>query len=115
MPWRLISFLFSLVLLLLFAGFNMNNSSNISFGFRELTDVPIFVSLLFSFILGVLFAIPFAYFGGKTSGSKKTKIEKEIKDKPVKKSKFFKGKKSEKNKPENNDTEIQPETDNTYN
>jgi len=73
MPWRLIVFLLSLIVVLVFAGFNMNNSSNISFGFHELTDVPIFVSLLFSFILGVLFALPVAYFEKKNNKSKKKK------------------------------------------
>ncbi|MBI9100848.1 MAG: hypothetical protein JEY99_00420 [Spirochaetales bacterium] len=51
----------------------MNNSSNISFGFRELTDVPVFVSLLFSFILGVLFALPVAYFEKKSRKVRKKK------------------------------------------
>ena len=77
MPWRLIVFLISLLVLLVFAGFNMNNASDISFGFYELENVPIFVSLLFSFILGVLFAIPFAFFGRKSGAKAKTKETRE--------------------------------------
>ena len=59
MPWKLILFLIALVLLLIFAGLNMNNAADISFGFKVLHEVPIFVSLLLSFILGIVFSIPF--------------------------------------------------------
>ncbi len=86
MPWRLIIFLLCLLLVLVFAGFNMNNSSNISFGFYELKDVPVFVSLLFSFIIGVLFALPFIFIGRRNVRKSPGKETEEI---PVKKEPVF--------------------------
>lgn len=59
MSGKLIFFVVWLVLLLLFAGFNMKNISDISFGFYQFKDVPIFISLLFAFILGIIFSVPF--------------------------------------------------------
>lgn len=45
----------------IFLGFtiaNLKNSSDISFGFFTFTEVPVFVSIYFSFVLGMLCAIP---------------------------------------------------------
>jgi hypothetical protein len=36
----------------------MNNRCDISFGFVTYKDIPIFVSALFSFVLGMLFTLP---------------------------------------------------------
>ena len=59
MPWRLILFLVVLALVVAFAGFNIQNSATISFGFYTLESVPIFLSLFAAFFLGVLVMLPF--------------------------------------------------------
>lgn len=60
MPWKLIAFLVVLALVVVFAGFNINNASDISFGFYTIEGVPIFVSLFCAFLLGVIVTIPVA-------------------------------------------------------
>lgn len=59
MPWRLIAFITILGLVVIFAGFNINNSSDVSFGFAVVEEVPIFISLFFAFVVGVVVMVPF--------------------------------------------------------
>jgi len=59
MPWRLIQFIFFLVIFLFFAGFNLDNKSDISFGFTSIKDVPVFFIVFFPFVFGMLCALPF--------------------------------------------------------
>lgn len=59
MPWKLVSFLFILILATLFIGFNLENRCDVSFIFYTFKDVPIFVSLLFAYVAGALTVIPF--------------------------------------------------------
>ena len=54
-----------------FAGLNMKNVSDISFGFTVLKDVPVFLSILISFVSGAVIILPFTLLRGK----KKKKIE----------------------------------------
>jgi uncharacterized integral membrane protein len=61
MPWRLIAFLAALALIVAFIGFNLGNSCNISFGFAEIEDVPVYLSILGAFLLGFLASIPLAF------------------------------------------------------
>lgn len=58
MPLRLIAFLIVAALLIVFAGFNAGHTSDISFGFTTIHDVPIFVSLFAAFALGVVVSLP---------------------------------------------------------
>lgn len=58
MPIRLILFLIIAGILIVFAGFNAGNTSDISFGFTTIHDVPIFVSLFAAFALGIIFTLP---------------------------------------------------------
>jgi uncharacterized integral membrane protein len=58
MPWKLVLWLILLALVLAFVGFNIENTSDISFGFYTLSDIPIFVSLFGAFVLGVLISVP---------------------------------------------------------
>jgi len=56
-------FLF-IVIFIIFLGFivlNLYNTSDISFGFTEFKNIPVFVSVLCSFMLGMLFAIPLSF------------------------------------------------------
>ncbi len=61
MPWRLIVFVICLVLVTFFIGFNLGNVSDISFGFYTFSDVPIFMSMLLSFAVGMLIMMPFTF------------------------------------------------------
>ena len=61
MPWRLIAFLIVLTIVVLFAGFNISNVSDISFGFYTVTKVPVFLSLFIAFLLGTFLVLPFAF------------------------------------------------------
>jgi len=60
---RLISIIIILAIFLAFIVLNMNNRCDISFGPESLTfrDIPVFISVLFAFLLGMLFALPFGF------------------------------------------------------
>lgn len=60
MPWRLISFILVLVLIMFFIGFNLENRSDISLVFHTFEDIPIFFSMFASFLIGVVLMLPFA-------------------------------------------------------
>ncbi len=61
MPWRLILFLIALTIFALFAGFNINNTADISVGFHTFKSVPVFISVFFSFLLGAIVVLPFGF------------------------------------------------------
>lgn len=84
MPWKLVLFIVCLVLVTVFMGFNIENRCNISFGFTELTGVPVFVTIMASFLLGVILVLPFTFIRRK---NKKTVHES---DKTVAGKKLFK-------------------------
>ena len=62
MPWKYVGFLICLVILSIFIVFNVKNTCDISFGFYTLKSVPIFLSLLVSFCLGVFTTLPLVFF-----------------------------------------------------
>ena len=57
-PWRMILILALLILVALFSGFNLN-PVDISIGFHVFTDVPLFLALIASFIVGAVVVVPF--------------------------------------------------------
>lgn len=59
MPAKLLYFISVILILALFMGFNLHNRCDISFIFYVFKDVPIFLSLLFSFLLGNIAVLPF--------------------------------------------------------
>lgn len=65
-----------------FAGLNMKNVSDISFGFAVLKDVPVFLSILISFVSGAVIVLPFTLINGR-------KKNKKIEEKPVKRKKLL--------------------------
>ena len=69
MPWKFVTVLVILGLILSFVAFNVNNTSDISFGVYRAENVPIFLSLFIAFFLGFLVTLPFAL----SSSSKKTR------------------------------------------
>ncbi|GHV74407.1 hypothetical protein AGMMS49940_17090 [Spirochaetia bacterium] len=60
MPWRLIGLALVFVVFLAFTGFNLGNRCNISFIFFTVKEVPVFLPIFASFVVGLLCAIPFA-------------------------------------------------------
>jgi len=89
-PWKMIFFLVVLAVVVFFAGFNITNVSDISFGFHKFVDVPIFVSLSIAFIAGALIMLPFMAKSRHTKKEKstlqrkaKTSLDEEIPDLPV--------------------------------
>ena len=64
----MISFIFFILVFavfLCFIIFNLGNASNVSLGFKIFTDVPVFVTALFSFALGMLFVFPLIFTVGR--------------------------------------------------
>ena len=78
MPWKLVGFIICLVLGTCFAGFNLENSCNISFGFHTFENIPIFLSLIIAFACGVVVTLPFTVIRKKSSKEKKAQAEERV-------------------------------------
>lgn len=100
MPWRLILFAVFLVLLVAFVGVNLDNRCAVSLIFVTYPDVPVYISILISFALGMIIMLPFT-FGKKSSKS--------VSEKPGK-SKSAPVKKAPVSKPVSTDTADVPES-----
>jgi uncharacterized integral membrane protein len=64
----MISFIFFILVFavfLCFIIFNLGNASDVSLGFRTFHDIPVFVTALFSFALGLLFTFPLLFTVGR--------------------------------------------------
>ena len=64
----MISFIFFILVFavfLCFIIFNLGNASDVSLGFRTFHDIPVFVTALFSFALGMLFVFPLIFTAGR--------------------------------------------------
>ena len=59
MPGKLVYFIIVMLMIALFMGFNLSNRCDISVIFYVFKDVPIFLSMLFSFLLGNIAVLPF--------------------------------------------------------
>lgn len=110
MPFKLIGTLILLVLVTIFAGFNIDNKCDINLIFKGFKDVPIFFSLMVAFVAGVFVTLPF------TIGKRKRSAEKTVKtaeDKKLEKEQKKEAKKAEKlqkkNKKEEETVAISPE------
>jgi len=82
MPWHLIGTIAVLAVLLTFIGFNIGNTCNLSLVFHTFENVPVYLTVFISFILGLLFSLPFFFFGkrpkkGKNAGKDKKTASKE--------------------------------------
>jgi uncharacterized integral membrane protein len=60
MPWRLIVFIVIGAAFLGFIGFNLENRCDVSFGFHTFSQVPVFLTTLSAFVLGMALALPLA-------------------------------------------------------
>ena len=92
MPARLIVFILTLLVIVTFIGFNIDNSSDIRIWFGEkglLKDVPIFVSFFIMYLIGVLSSVPFVlrWRLKKKSGAKKEEAEEAEEEEPKNKKK----------------------------
>jgi ABC-type lipoprotein release transport system permease subunit len=58
MPGRLIGIVIGIGLLIAFISLNLHNVCDISFGFFSLTGIPVFLTILASFALGLIAALP---------------------------------------------------------
>ncbi|MFP4432449.1 MAG: hypothetical protein ACOCW6_10580 [Spirochaetota bacterium] len=83
MPWKLFFVILLLGLVVTFVGLNAQNSTDISFGFTTLSDIPIYISLFSAFFIGVLITLPFTF----RRRSKSNKEPKEPKQKRGRKKK----------------------------
>lgn len=113
-PWKLIFFLIILTIVVLFAGFNINNTSDVSFGFKTAKDVPIFISLFIAFLLGNFVMLPFAL--SRTRKTRKAKkAKKEAKQEKMEKKELKKALKGKKGSKESLETpESDPFSSDTY-
>ena len=79
--FKLIFFLIGLGVALIFAGVNATNTSDISFGFAVIRDVPVFLSTMTAFLAGAVFTLPFAFYislNKKRTAKKKKSRNEEI-------------------------------------
>jgi uncharacterized membrane protein YciS (DUF1049 family) len=58
MPWRLILFIVIFAIFLTFVTFNLDNRCNISFGFTQFEEVPVFLTVFISFSMGLICGAP---------------------------------------------------------
>lgn len=61
MPWKLIAFIVAVALVLAFVGFNLENSADVSLVFVTFRAVPVYVTMLTAFLLGLAVSIPFSF------------------------------------------------------
>ena len=78
MPWRLIFFVIVVVLATIFVGFNLGNACDVSLIFHDFKNVPVFITIIVSFLLGIIVMLPFAF--GKKNRKKTDEDEKPAED-----------------------------------
>ena len=88
MPWRLIQFIAICAVFILFIMFNLDNRSDVSLGFVEFGEVPVFLTVFFSFTAGMALTLPFivglwlkSRKGGSRAKKPKKKAEKKAGEK----------------------------------
>ena len=80
-------FIILCALFLFFVGLNLEHTSDVSFGFHTFADIPVFLVAFSSFVIGMLFAIPFVIsFGKRKKKSAKTSDTPSITDRANKES-----------------------------
>lgn len=61
MPFRLIGTIILLLIVTVFAGANLDNRCDINFIFTKVTQVPVFLTAIVSFLIGAAIMIPFTF------------------------------------------------------
>jgi uncharacterized integral membrane protein len=75
MPRRLIQIIVVFAIFLLFIVFNLEKKCDISFGFTVIRDVPVFLTVFCSIVLGMISTLPFIL-GYQLRKKRKTEDEK---------------------------------------
>ncbi len=88
MPLKLIGTIILLVIVTIFAGFNIDNKCNINLIFRQFENIPIFFSLVCAFVAGVIVTLPFTIGKGRKT-QKKIQDEKKASAEEIKNNKLF--------------------------
>ena len=70
---RIIVFILIFAIFLAFIVFNLDNKCNVSLGFTSFSDIPVFLTAFFSFVLGMFFTIPLMLSRGRRKKDKKGK------------------------------------------
>jgi len=65
MTKNIIIIILIIVLEAVFATLNIKNLSDISIGFKVFKDIPVFITITISFLMGALIFFPIAFFAGK--------------------------------------------------
>lgn len=76
---RLICTIILMVLVAVFAGFNIGNSCSINLLFHKFENIPVFVTILFSFAAGVIVMLPFTV-GKQYFADRRAKAEKKAEE-----------------------------------
>lgn len=100
MPFKLILFLITIVVMAFFIGFNLDNRCDVSFVLYTFKNVPIIISLVTAYVLGSLSVLP-ALLGSRKK-KRLAKKEKEAKNALQGKDKKNKGKNAEPSLPDYN-------------
>lgn len=75
---NLIAIILGIVLIACFAGFNLDNKCDVNLLFHTFKDTPVFFTILISFAVGMLSALPFAFIH-RAKKARKIKAEKKNK------------------------------------
>ncbi len=67
---NLISIIIGIVFIAFFAGFNLDNKCDVSLVFYTFKNIPVFFTILVSFAVGMLCALPFALIHRKKKAKK---------------------------------------------
>ena len=67
----LIIFIVIAVLIAIFTGFNLGNVCDVNVIFHTFHKVPVFITIIISFIAGIVVALPFSFGKGKSIAEKK--------------------------------------------
>ncbi|MBP3708871.1 MAG: hypothetical protein J6I73_00460 [Treponema sp.] len=67
----LIIFIVIAILIAVFTGFNIGNTCNVNVIFHTFESVPVFITIIVSFVAGVIVALPFSFGKGKSIAAKK--------------------------------------------
>lgn len=76
MPWKLLVFIAVMAIVLVFIGFNLDNRCDISLVFITFRSVPVVISLLAAYLLGLLSA--FFMILGRRGSSRKVASPKQV-------------------------------------
>ena len=67
----LIIFIVIAVLIAIFTGFNLGNVCDVNVIFHTFHKVPVFITIIVSFVAGIVVALPFSFGKGKSIAAKK--------------------------------------------